>query len=249
MCSVSVKRYDTASQDGNTMDRINILTASAAGFLTFFSPCVLPLLPPYLSFITGMSVEELAGKSGHAAQKRSVMTQALLYVMGFTTVFMLLGATASVLSRWLFHNEYVLRVIGGSVIIVFGVHFIGIIRIPFLEYEKTVHLRSKPAHFFGSYIVGATFGVGWTPCVGPVLGSILTVAAVQQSMVQGITLLFFYSLGLAVPFLIAALGLRYFLGWFTVLKRYMAHIRILTGIVLIAAGILILMNRFSFIRI
>ena len=221
------------------MSEIGYITAFLGGVLSFLSPCVLPLIPSYVSFITGMSFEDF--KTGDKKRIRKItLVNSFSFVCGFSTVFILLGVFSSVVGKFLAVYYDHIRIIGGSLIILLGLYVMGILKLDFLSYEKRVHLHSKPKGHFGSYIVGLTFGAGWTPCVGPILGSILLIASTSGSAVQGFWFLLVYSLGLAIPFMITALAINSFLSHFTAIQKYMRVIMILSGLLLIAFGVIML---------
>jgi len=186
---------------------VGIAIAFTAGLLSFLSPCVLPLVPSYLTFVTGMSLEDLEG----GVNRRATLVHATLFVVGFSAIFVLLGATASFLGQFFRYYEVWITRIGGAIIIVLGLHLAGVFQLTPLLREKRVHLADKPVGYLGTLGVGVAFGAGWTPCLGPVLGAILTYGFSQDTMWAGVGLLSVYSLGLAVPFLAAALALDRFL--------------------------------------
>ena len=221
------------------MSEIGYITAFLGGLLSFLSPCVLPLIPSYLSFITGMSFEDF--KTGDKKRIRKItLINSAAFVCGFSTVFILLGVFSSVVGKFMAVYYDHIRIIGGSLIILMGLYVMGIMKLDFLSYEKRVHLHSKPKGHFGSYIVGLTFGAGWTPCIGPILGSILLIASTSGSAVQGFWFLLAYSLGLAIPFMITSLTINSFLSHFTAIQKYMRLIMILSGLLLIAFGVIML---------
>ena len=221
------------------MSEIGYITAFLGGLLSFLSPCVLPLIPSYLSFITGMSFDDF--KTGDKKRIRKLtLINSSAFVLGFSTVFILLGVFSSVVGKFLAVYYDQIRIIGGSIIILLGLYVMGVLKFNFLQYEKRVHLQSKPKGHFGSYIVGLTFGAGWTPCIGPILGSILLIASTTGSAMQGFWLLLVYSLGLAVPFMITALAINSFLSHFSAIQKYMRLIMILSGLLLIAFGVIML---------
>ena len=226
-------------------DILQILTAFGAGLLSFFSPCILPLIPAYICFITGISVEELsASKEKDFEKVKTILPESLLFILGFSIVFVILGASATFLGSFLFAKQKIIKIIGGLIVIFFGLHISGLFNIKFLQYEKKLHLRSKPITKFGSFLVGIVFGFGWTPCVGPILGGILMLAATKDSLVKGILLLSFYSLGLALPFFLLSVGLGYMLGLFSKVKRYFKPVSVMSGILLIVIGVGILVSSF-----
>jgi cytochrome c-type biogenesis protein len=224
------------------MSEIGYITAFLGGLLSFLSPCVLPLIPSYVSFITGVSFDELK-KGDKAHIKRLTLINSSAFVLGFSTVFILLGVSSSYVGRFFAIYYDHIRIIGGIIIIVFGLYVMGIFKLNFLAADKRVHLQSKPRGHFGSFIVGLTFGAGWTPCIGPILGSILLIASTTGSAMQGFKLLLVYSLGLAIPFLATSLAINSFLSHFEVIQKYMRHIMIISGLLLIAFGVILLMDK------
>ncbi len=218
---------------------VGLLIAFTAGGLSFLSPCVLPLIPSYMSFITGMSLDEMGEHRGAA------FTHALLFVSGFTLIFLMLGATASSVGRLLQFHQVWLERFGGVLIIFFGLYLLGVFRLGALAQERRVHIQNKPLGYAGSVLVGVAFGAGWTPCIGPILGAILMYAGTQGSMAQGVVLLLFYSLGLAVPFLIAALAVERFIKWFQRYRQYMPLVTKASGGILLFLGLLLLSGYFS----
>lgn len=222
-------------------DSAGLAIALTAGLLSFLSPCVLPLVPSYLSFVTGMTLDDL-----HESTDRShVLAHALLFVAGFTAVFMVMGASASFLGRFAHAYESWIARVGGVLIIVLGLHLLGVFRIAPLMRERRVHLSDKPAGFMGTIAVGAAFGAGWTPCIGPVLGGILTLAAARETVWSGMGLLFVYSLGLAIPFLLAALALDRFLSTFRRFRSWIPWMERAAGLLLITLGILLVSGSFT----
>ena len=218
-----------------------VLIALSAGILSFLSPCVLPLVPSYLSFVTGMTLEDL--QEGH--DRRAVLVHSALFVAGFSAIFMLLGASASFLGAFFRdYKDWIAR-LGGILIIVLGLHLMGVFKITALLREKRVHLANKPAGMMGTLAVGAAFGAGWTPCIGPVLGAILTLAGTTESIWSGVGLLFVYSLGLAVPFMLAALALDWFLNAFRRFRRFIPVVEKASGVLLLCLGVLLLTGTFT----
>jgi cytochrome c-type biogenesis protein len=214
---------------------VPIWAAFGAGLLSFLSPCVLPLVPPYLCFITGASLDELS--EAERARSRQTMLAALLFVLGFTTVFVLLGATASTLGQMLREQLPLLAKIAGGVIILMGLHFLGLFKIGFLNREARYQHRVKPAGLAGSYAIGLAFAFGWTPCIGPVLATILAVAASTESVGKGAFLLAVYSLGLGVPFLFAAFGIDRFIGFMKRFRQHLGTVEKAMGGLLVLAGV------------
>ena len=217
------------------------LIALSAGVLSFLSPCVLPLVPSYLSFVTGMTLEDLQ----EGADRRVVLLHSALFVTGFSAIFMLLGASASFLGLFFrAYEEWIAR-LGGVLIIVLGLHLLGVFKISALLREKRVHLADKPAGKLGTLAVGAAFGAGWTPCIGPVLGAILTLAGTSETIWSGVGLLLVYSIGLAVPFMLAALALDWFLGAFKKVRRFIPIVEKASGALLVALGLLLVTGTFT----
>ena len=224
-------------------ESVGIGIALTAGVLSFLSPCVLPLVPSYLSFVTGMSLEDLQ----EGVDRRRVLVHASLFVLGFTIIFVILGASATFLGRFLlFYRDWIAR-IGGVIIIVLGLHLIGVFQLAPLLREKRVHVSNKPAGYLGTVAVGIAFGAGWTPCIGPQLGAIMTFAATQEHLTTGIWLLFVYSMGLAVPFMLSALALSHFLGAFSRFRRFLPTVQVASGVLLVALGILLVTGSFEVI--
>jgi cytochrome c-type biogenesis protein len=218
---------------------LGLFVAFAAGMLSFLSPCVLPLVPSYIGFLTGMSLPEMSDR------RRAALGHALLFVLGFSLVFILLGASATALGRALNYYQQWLQRIGGVLIIAFGLVCLGVIRWQALSQERRVQVEHKPVGYLGSALVGMAFGAGWTPCIGPVLGAILGLAATSQDLSRGMLLLAAYSAGLAVPFLIAAVALDSFLQWFQGFRRYLPWVMRVSGALLIFVGILMVTGEFT----
>jgi len=218
------------------------------GLLSFFSPCVLPLIPSYFCFITGLSLEELSGTPEPAVRRR-VMASTLAFVLGFSVVFIALGASASFLGNLLFQHKGWIRAIGGALIIVFGLHLTGMVRIPFFEYEKRLHLNKKPLHFLGAFVIGMAFGAGWTPCIGPILGSLLIMAQDKETVGQGVRLLLVYSAGLALPFMILAALINYLLAFTRKAAKVVRYANPVAGILLIATGILLITDKLAWLTL
>jgi cytochrome c-type biogenesis protein len=223
------------------LDQIGIFIALSAGVLSFLSPCVLPLVPSYLTFVTGMSLEDLQ----EGVDRRATLIHATLFVVGFSTIFILLGASASFLGQFFKHYETLIARLGGVVIILLGLHMMGIFRLLPLMREKRLHLRDKPAGYLGTLGVGLAFGAGWTPCIGPVLGAILTYGFSRDTMWAGVGLLTVYSIGLAIPFLVAALALDWFLQGFKRFRRFMPLVERASGGLLVLLGVLLLTGSFT----
>jgi cytochrome c-type biogenesis protein len=223
-----------------TGESVALPIAFLAGVLSFLSPCVLPLVPSYVSFITGLSMEELGER------KWTAFTHALFFVTGFTVIFLALGATATALGRFLQYNQVWLERVGGVLIVVFGLYLLGAFNWGPLARERRVHLQDKPVGYLGSLLVGLAFGAGWTPCIGPILGSILAYTSAQTTdLAQGMLLLFTYSLGLAIPFLVAALAVEKFIDWFKKYRKFMPFTTKLAGGILVGVGLLLATGYFS----
>jgi cytochrome c-type biogenesis protein len=223
---------------------VGIVVAFSAGLFSFLSPCVLPLFPSYLSFITGMSVADLSGELTGAARRR-VLLNALVFVLGFSLVFVGLGASFSAASRFLFDYREVIRTIGGVLIIVFGLYIAGVFKLGLFGRTAQWQVREKPAGYVGSLLVGITFAIGWTPCVGPILGAILSLASTTETVERGIGLLVAYSMGLGVPFVLSAIALGSFLKFF---KRYRPLIPVVeraAGALLVVVGLLVVFNYYT----
>jgi len=231
------------------MIEVTLAGALIAGLLSFLSPCVLPLVPAYLSYISGVSVNELRRHDERAAlARRHALTQSLWFVSGFSLVFIALGVSATLLGQWLLTHMDMLGKVAGTVIVAFGLHYTGLIRIPLLMIDTRFEARGINAgHGIGALVLGAAFAFGWTPCVGPILGAILAVAGVQTELLHGVILLSTYSLGLAIPFLLAALATDSFLRWSQRFKRHLAVVEKVSGMLLIMVGILIFIGSFSMI--
>jgi cytochrome c-type biogenesis protein len=220
---------------------VTFVVAFFAGLLSFLSPCVLPLVPAYLGFITGMSLDELQSEPRRGA----VMVPALFFVGGFTFVFMLMGLSATLLGQLLFQYQHWIARIGGVLVILFGLHLLGVFRIAPLMRERRYQLANSPKGYFGAAIAGVAFAAGWTPCIGPVLGTLWTWAAVRETMWSGLTLLAWYSLGLAVPFLVAALATSHFLGAMRRVRGLIPALEKTSGVILIVVGVLLVSGTFT----
>ncbi len=222
------------------MIEITYFGALVAGLLSFASPCVLPLIPAYISFLGGVSLSQLTEEDGvDVATQKRVFYAAIAFVLGFSTVFIALGASATAISALIAQNSLLLGQIAGVIIVIFGLHFIGVFRIGFLNFEKRFHLENKPADLVGSYILGLAFAFGWTPCVGPILASVLMVATSGDSIGYGISLLTVYAAGLGIPFLVAAFAVKPFMKFLSRFKSQMRKIELTIGGLLIITGIAI----------
>ncbi len=209
--------------------------AAAAGLLSFLSPCVLPLVPPYLTYLAGVSMEDLELETRSKA-RRDVLLSAILFVLGFSTVFVALGATATVFGAVLRANLQTLSWVAGAIIILMGLHFVGLLRLELLYREKRAEIE-KPMGLFGSYVMGLAFAFGWTPCIGPILAAILAVAGAQETVWLGASLLATYSFGLGLPFILAALALGRFLAFVARFRKHFRKVEMVVGVLLILTGI------------
>ncbi len=221
---------------------VSIWAAFAAGVLSFLSPCVLPLVPPYLCYLAGVNLEELTEAEGQEARNawRKALLAAFIFVLGFSTVFVAMGAGASAIGQLLREYLDILAKIAGVVIIIMGLHFMGLFKIRFLLMEKRYQADAKPATFIGAYVIGLAFALGWTPCIGPVLASILAIAASEESVSRGAFLLAVYSAGLGVPFLLAAFAINGFLSFMKRFRKHMRTVEIIMGLFLVITGIMFL---------
>ena len=213
--------------------------AFTAGVLSFLSPCVLPLVPSYVTFITGMSLEDLR----HTRQE--AMVHAVLFVIGFSMIFLALGAGATAFGQLMIRNRDLISRIGGVMIIAFGLYLLGVFNLGLLARDTRLHLANKPLGYFGTVLVGIAFGAGWSPCIGPILGAILTMAANEGDLGRGLQLLGAYSAGLAVPFLLAALAVDRFLDLFARVRHRMVWVNRVAGVLLLCVGLLLVSNRFT----
>jgi cytochrome c-type biogenesis protein len=218
------------------IQNVSISAALIAGLVSFLSPCVLPLVPPYLVYLTGASIEHLENEESVSASKRAVMVSALLFVVGFSTVFILLGASASLIGSLIRAWSAELSILAGIVIIVMGLHFLGLTRISLLMREGRLPIP-KPVGLLGAYVMGLAFAFGWTPCIGPILAAILSIAAAEATVAKGAGLLAVYSAGLGIPFLIAAFMVEQFSSLFARMKRHLATVEQAMGVLMIATGI------------
>jgi cytochrome c-type biogenesis protein len=223
----------------STAGSLGILIAFSAGLLSFLSPCVLPLVPSYVTFITGMTLEDLQ----HT--KRETIFHALMFVLGFSMIFLALGAGATVFGQiMLRYRDWISR-IGGVLIIVFGLYMLGVFNFALMARDTRLHIANKPIGYLGTLVVGVAFGAGWSPCIGPILGAILTMAANEADLQRGLILLGAYSAGLAVPFLLAAVMVEKFLNVFAKLRHQMVWVNRVSGTLLVFVGVLMVTNRFS----
>jgi cytochrome c-type biogenesis protein len=218
---------------------LGLAVAFVAGLLSFLSPCVLPLVPSYVGFLTGMTLPEMTGR------RRVALLHALLFVAGFSLVFVLLGASATALGGALKYYQVWIARVGGVLVILFGLVCLGVVKAGFLDQDRRLQLQHKPVGYLGSALVGVAFGAGWTPCIGPVLGAILSLAATSDSVSRGMLLLGVYSAGLAVPFLLAAVAVESFLEWFQRFRRFLPWVMRVSGVLLILVGLLMATGQFT----
>jgi cytochrome c-type biogenesis protein len=229
------------------LESVSLATAFIAGVLSFISPCVLPLVPGYLSFISGLSLEEMRGTGDSRRSRRHVFVASLAFVLGFSVVFIALGASASAVGQFLMARLSLIGKIAGVVLVLFGLHTMGLLQIRWLYQEKRVQADRKPAGPLGAFFVGLAFAFGWTPCIGPILAAILAVAAAQDTIAQGVLLLAVYSAGLGIPFLLTSLAVNQFFAAFAKIRRYYKAIEVTAGALMVAVGVLIFTNRFTLI--
>ncbi|PYR99583.1 MAG: cytochrome C biogenesis protein [Acidobacteria bacterium] len=227
------------------MDSVSIFTAFAAGLISFLSPCVLPLVPGYISIISGFTLDQLKDRQKQASLTRMVLLNSVMFIAGFSLTFMALGASATWLGQALASRMRLLSQIAGLIIIVFGIHLLGIVKINFLYRDKRFHNIEKPRGILGALVLGLAFAFGWTPCIGPILAGILTIASTKQTVTQGVFLLAIYSMGLGIPFVLTSLGLNKFLAFYSRFKRHFHAVEMVSGALVIAVGVLILTNNLS----
>ena len=224
---------------------ISYLMAFSAGLLSFFSPCVLPLIPAYLSYITGMSIGEYSSKLAPEAKKRMVINT-IFFILGFSFVFIIVfGAGTTLISAYMKEYKDAIGKIGGIVIIAFGLHFLGVFKIKWLYREKRAHLKRVPTGYIGSFLLGVAFSAGWTPCVGPILASIVGMGLTAENQWEAIRLLAFYTAGLALPFFLTSLAINFFLPLFNRVKHHFKAIEVVTAVLLISVGVLMIIGQFS----
>jgi cytochrome c-type biogenesis protein len=226
-------------------ETVSLMIAFSAGLLSFASPCVLPLVPSYLVYISGLSLDTLIQEEQSSNAKWKMIQRSVVFIVGFSIVFILFGASATAIGQLMLAYQDIIRQVGGVLIVFFGLYVMGILKAPFLMFEKRIHLREGAIGYVGLLLAGMAFAAGWTPCVGPVLGSILLLASTSESVSQGIGLLAAYSLGLAFPLLIASLSLNAFLMRFTQIKPYLGVVSRISGLFLIVIGVMLITNYFT----
>lgn len=224
---------------------VTYVGAFIAGLLSFLSPCVLPLIPSYITYITGISFADLQAEHPSHIIRQKTILHSLSFICGFTAVFVLLGASATFIGSFLSENAVIIRKVGGVLLVLLGLHVTGLFHLRFLLGEKRVSIKHKPAGYAGSFLVGIAFAAGWTPCIGPILAAILAVAATEEKVYQGVLLLLLYSLGLGVPFFLSALAMHRFMEVFNRFKKYIRFFEIITGVFLVVIGVLIYSNWLS----
>ena len=220
--------------------------AFIAGLLSFFSPCILPLVPSYFSFITGVSMDDL-NRTPTATIRGKIIISTLAFVLGFSLVFILLGATAAYFSALLYGAKIYIRIAGGVIILILGLHLLGVFRIRALDVEKRIHLTHKPVHILGAFFIGMAFGAGWSPCIGPLLGSILILASNQDTVAQGIWLLALYSAGMALPFMLLSAVAHLLIGFVRRANKAMRYVNVGAGILLIVTGVLLISDKLKWL--
>ena len=230
-----------------SLNQIGLFAAFSAGLLSFVSPCVLPLVPSYISYISGLSIEQLSNAEERGRFRKVIIVNSLLFISGFSAVFILFGASASLVGQLLITYQDFVRKLGGVLIVIFGLYLLGVLNLSFLATEKRFHFKSRPAGYLGSVLVGVAFAAGWTPCVGPVLGTILLYASTTDSLLNGVSLLSAYSLGLGLPLFATALGVDRFLAYFKQERAYLWGVSAVCGVFLIIVGVLIYANSLTII--
>ena len=231
------------------MNDLNIFVAFAAGILSFLSPCVLPLIPSYLSFVSGVSLDEMRSDQARARVRWRVALNSVAFIIGFSLVFVSLGASASLVGSFFLNYRNWIRLLGGVFIVLVGLYLIGAFRIPTLERYLQFNLKDKPAGYLGSVAVGITFAVAWTPCVGPILGAILAIAGTSADVGRGVLLLAMYALGLAVPFFFSALAVNAFFQFSQAFRRYIQVFHVASGVLLVVVGILLMTDYMTSLNI
>lgn len=216
-------------------ETLSFTSAFLAGLISFLSPCVLPLVPAYLSFLAGVSLDQIRTSGGGSARRRAVGAAAV-FVLGFSVVFVLMGASATLLGQWLAAQAFWLGKVAGAALILLGLHLAGIVRLPFLLYEKRLQVRSGGMPVLGVFLIGAAFAFGWSPCVGPLLAGILALAGSRETVTQGMVLLAVYSAGLGLPFILAALAVESFLELLQRFRKFLRWVEMAAGILLILIG-------------
>ena len=226
-------------------ENVTLVAAFVAGFLSFISPCVLPLIPGYISFVSGASLEDM--RAGGLAARRHVLIRSLAFVLGFSLVFIALGASASAIGTFISGKLNILTKIAGALIIIFGLHMMGVFRLAFLDSDKRAQTQRKPAGPVGAFLVGLAFAFGWSPCIGPILAGILLVAGSRETVAEGVVLLAAYSLGLGVPFLLTSVAIDRFFSFASAIRRHYHPIELASGVLMVAVGVLIFTDQLTVI--
>jgi cytochrome c-type biogenesis protein len=222
------------------MDNVSVFYAFGAGLVSFLSPCVLPLVPGYISIISGSSLDQLKSQSKDSSLFRTVLMNSIMFIIGFSITFILLGATATWIGQLLLSRMRLLGQLAGLLLIVFGIHLTGLVKINFLYRDKRFHNVEKPRGLLGAFVIGLAFAFGWTPCIGPILASIMAIASTKETVGQGMFLLGVYSAGLGIPFLLTSIALNQFLGFYSRFKKHFRAVEVASGALVIAVGVLIL---------
>src|SRR5437762_7559396 len=227
------------------MDQVPIYTAFVAGLVSFLSPCVLPLVPGYISIISGSSLDQLKAQEKDSALFRTVLMNSIMFIIGFSITFILLGATATWVGQVFLRRRRLLGQLAGLILIVFGIHLIGIFKINFLYRDKRFHNVEKPRGLLGALVLGFAFAFGWTPCIGPILSGVLTIASTKQTVTEGMFLLAVYSAGLGIPCLLTSLALNKFLSFYGRFKKHFHAVEVASGALVIAVGLLMVTGSLS----
>jgi len=229
------------------MGDVSLFAAFGAGILSFVSPCVLPLVPGYISYVSGVSFDQMqaADAASRSATRRQMLITSLAFVLGFSLVFVSLGASATAIGHLLRHQKSIFEKIAGAIIVVFGLHLTGVFRIKWLDKDTRVQTSRRPASPLGAFVVGIAFAFGWTPCIGPILGGILAIAGSKNSVGEGVLLLAIYSAGLGIPFLATSVAIDRFFVASARIRRYYKAIELVAGMLLVVLGVLIFTNRFA----
>ena len=226
---------------------VSFIMAFLAGLLSFVSPCVLPVIPFYITFITGLTYDELTSTDNKKEIRWLTVKNSLIFIAGFSFIFIMLGAGATSVGKFFLTRQDLIRKTGGVIIIILGLYFMGVLKLKFLMSEKRVQIQNKPAGYLGTFFVGVAFAAGWTPCIGPILGSILLIASTKESVITGIELPAAYSAGLGLPLLLTSFAVNSFLAYFKKLNRWMNFISIMSGIFLVLLGVLLMTNSLTII--
>jgi len=222
-----------------------VLFSLLMGVTSFASPCILPLIPSYVSYITGISYDDLVSPGSRGRNTKFLLLHAVVFVAGFTIIFVLLGATASIAGGILSQHLESIRIIGGIFVILMGIFVMDVLKIPFLQQEARLHLKTRPAGYAGTLVIGMVFAAGWTPCTGPFLGSVLTLSMETRTVGTGMVLLTFYSLGIGIPFILSSIAISTFLSSFHIVRKHFKTIKMISGIILVIMGVLLIMDKLT----